>query len=291
MTNTSHEHNGLLPGLDGGTGPALPIGDDKMHAMIGAAIAGGMGPGGGEGPAGGDGGLGTSGTGAASSGSFATKAAVVGLALGAAVVGAVVVSGAFNRGTMVSDTTPVPRPTVVIPTAAPEEVETTRTEDAPTKAVAPVPEPKTVGTKNRPRRATPPRPEKTRTPDDLLRLANQARKRRAWRAANDLYVQVRKRHPRTRAAYVATVASAQLNLGKLSRSAVALRLFKAALQREPRGFLAEEARFGIAQAHRSLGKKSAESVSLRTFLRRHPGSPLAPRARVRLRALSGGKTD
>lgn len=282
MTDTRRDGSELLPELDGGPGPALPLDRNKMRAMIGAAITGGLGPGGGDGPAGAGGGE----LAATSSNAVLVKAGLIALGLGAATVAAVMLTGAYDRDPLVSPTlaaqpaattTPAPRAAATPPMSSPTSQEpATRAPQpgAPISSAAP------VRSTPRPRQVA-----KRRTPDDLLRRANDARKQRAWTAADALYRKVWKTHPGTRAAYVAAVASAQLNLGKLDKPAIALRLFQRALRQDGAGFLTEEARFGVARSLRKLGNVAAETAALRQFLRAHSGSALAPRARARLDAL------
>jgi tetratricopeptide (TPR) repeat protein len=137
-----------------------------------------------------------------------------------------------------------------------------------------------------PRRRPGPTEAKPRTPDDLLQLANEHRRDRRWRQAERTYARVMREHAQTSAAYVAAVASASIRLEKLGDPRGALRLYRRALRDEPRGPLSEEARFGMAEAHRALGDHAAEAAALRELLARHPDSPLRPRAEARLRGLA-----
>jgi len=283
MTDLSHTPDRLLPPLDGGAGPALPIDDSAMRSMVAAAIGGGVGPGGG----GSSGGHATS----SGAGSVAVKAGIAGVAVGAAVVAAVVISGVGER-----------MPMAASPVAARVSVQITpdvragsspppppsRPVSAQTKPAATARDDARPSHQRKQTRAAPvPRPAMhKRTPDDLLRRANEARKRHAWRAADALYQKVWRRHGGSRAGYVALVASAQLDLGPLAKPALALRLFGRALRTEPGGFLTEEARFGVARALRKLGNTTAEKRALTSFLRHHPGSALAARVRARLEALA-----
>ncbi len=141
-------------------------------------------------------------------------------------------------------------------------------------APAPAPPPR------RPPRAVAPAPV-----EDLLAEANQARKDRRWRDAEALYEQVRRAHPGTDAAVVATVASASLHLDRLGDPAGALRRFRQALRERPDGPLAEEARWGVAASLRATGDLAAEHDALRAFVAAHPGSARLPAARRRLAEL------
>jgi hypothetical protein len=122
--------------------------------------------------------------------------------------------------------------------------------------------------------------------EDLLALANERRRAREWDEADQLYRAVIRRFPSSDAAVVAAVASATLHLEHLGDAAGALREYRQALAARPAGPLAEEARWGIAEAERVLGDAAAESEALRTFLANHPGSAFAPVARSRQAELS-----
>lgn len=139
-----------------------------------------------------------------------------------------------------------------------------------------------------------PRPERAPVPtlpddapaEDVLALANQQRKDQDWRSADALYRRVMRSFPGTDAAVVAEVASATIHLGHLRDPAGALRSYRHALATRPRGPLAEEARWGIAEAHRAQGEVDGELAALTDFLAVHPGSALAPAARRRRAELS-----
>ncbi len=124
--------------------------------------------------------------------------------------------------------------------------------------------------------------ERQRIADDLLQRANRARRDRRWRRADSLYDRVRRQHPGTRAATVAAVSSAAIRLEQLGDPAGALALYRRAARQAPRGPVAEEARFGLAEAYRRLGDTAAERAALTRFVRRHPRSLLIERARARL---------
>lgn len=169
---------------------------------------------------------------------------------------------------------PRPAPAETVP-AEPEEIEFD--EEVPAEIEM---EPATI------RRPTPPRPRPERPTaladdapaEDVLALANQRRKEQDWRGADELYRRVVKKFPRTDAAVVAEIASATLHLSQLGDASGALRGYRHALETRPRGPLAEEARWGIAEAHRARGDRTAEYAALTDFLRAHPSSALAPAA-------------
>jgi hypothetical protein len=133
--------------------------------------------------------------------------------------------------------------------------------------------------------ATPsaPVPRAPSTSDDLMKQANEQRRARRWRAAEALYQRVMDEHPGTSAAHVAAIAAAAIRLDHLGDARGALRLYRTALAGGRA--LAEEARWGVAEAHRALGDAAGERRALEDFVSRHPGSPLIPQARARLRAL------
>lgn len=123
-------------------------------------------------------------------------------------------------------------------------------------------------------------------PEDLLSLANERRLRREWGAADACYGAVVSRFPGTDAAVVAQIASASLHLRGLDDAPGALAAYRHALAARPLGPLAEDARWGIAEAQRALGDERGEAAALREFLERHPRSALAPAARQRLEGLA-----
>ena len=57
--------------------------------------------------------------------------------------------------------------------------------------------------------------------------------------------------------------------------------FRRVLSMAPNGALAEDARWGVAEAARALGDKRVEAAALDDFLAHHAGSPLAGRAKSR----------
>jgi hypothetical protein len=166
-------------------------------------------------------------------------------------------------------------------TDAPDTAVEPEATDAPDQEEPPIEEPEPEAER---------RPETVVLPDnapveDIVALANQRRKEKRWRAAEELYERVMRDHAGTDAATIATVASASLHLDHLADPAGALSRFHRALRVRPRGPLAEEARWGVAETHRALGDEAAERAALRRFLSAHPGSVNAARARQRLAEL------
>jgi tetratricopeptide (TPR) repeat protein len=120
-------------------------------------------------------------------------------------------------------------------------------------------------------------------PEDILALANTRRKEKRWRDADALYRRVMVRHKSSTSSVVAAaVSSAALHLERLDDPAGALRRYRRALRIDPSGPLAEEARWGVAEALRALDDDDAEAEALRAFLNSHSDSANAPAARRRL---------
>lgn len=124
-------------------------------------------------------------------------------------------------------------------------------------------------------------------PEDLLQKANRQRAAGQFRSAAQTYTLVYDRFPKSQAAYVARVAAGSLELEHLSNPTGARKLFEQALAERPRGALDLEARQGLSVALRDLEDRAGERSVLRTLVRRHPGSPAARRAQVRLLELGG----
>lgn len=144
----------------------------------------------------------------------------------------------------------------------------------------PVPPPRPVA-QARPRVVVP----ENAPPEDLLALANEQRRLRNWPDADLLYRTVISRFPSTDAAVVSEISSATLHLQQLADPTGALASYRLALKARSSGPLAEEARWGVAEAQRSLGDAQAEAEALGQFLELHPRSALAETARRRLAEL------
>jgi hypothetical protein len=123
------------------------------------------------------------------------------------------------------------------------------------------------------------------TSEDRLRVANELRARGLWRAAERAY-----RYAAAASgggdAYAATVAAASLRLEHLDDAAGARALYRGVLRARPVGALAEEARWGVAEAERHLGDRQGEARALRDFIAHHPASLQRKRAEQRLASLS-----
>lgn len=170
------------------------------------------------------------------------------------------------------------------PTLAPEPEPAP--EPAPQLALEPPPSPmprlKTPAAAPAAARKPPPS-----TPDavaeDGLSRANTLRGQRRYADALTAYLAVVEGHPRSRQAQAARVAAAALELERFGNAARAERLYTQAAESGPE--LAAEARFGIAESHRARGDGVRERDALRSFLSKHPDSPLAAAARRRLESL------
>jgi hypothetical protein len=251
MSTRREPPHGLAP-LDGGAGPALPLTPGELRGLVHAAVA----------------------RASLSRAKRSRKASVV---LAFAAVLAATTAGASlyiaRHRTSVADPPPAvaKAPAEPLPSSAPAPAPS---ELAPSGSVASDPP--------APPRAAP------RPPKDFLRDANQLRARERWQEASRAYEHVVASFPGTPEAYAATVAAGSLHLDHLGDARGAVGFFRAALRQRPNGPLAEEARWGVAEAERTLGDRKAEAAALRAFLARHPDALMAPRARARLEELTGG---
>lgn len=266
-----------------GAGPAPPIDPARADAMIDAALDAVLGPA--AGGAGGEPGAAAPSTG----GGAATSGGVSAAWWGA--IGAVVVAGAAVTLWLVTRAPAAPAPEAPAPPAPTAQAGAPG--PAPTPDAAPAPAPPLPDeveilvddVEDLPAPVAPARdpspPKRARpAPDDLLKQANEARRQKAWQAADALYARVWAEYPGTAAAQVALVASGTIQLEHQRAPRVAIARFREAL-RGGGGGVAEEARYGLAEAYRAVGDAARERRALDDFLRHHAGSPLADRARDR----------
>ncbi|MBC8133850.1 MAG: tetratricopeptide repeat protein [Deltaproteobacteria bacterium] len=128
-------------------------------------------------------------------------------------------------------------------------------------------------------------------PADLLQNANALRAQSRWRDAERVYRQVAALTPGSDDAYAAAVAAASLRLDHLGDAAGALPLYRGVLRSHPTGALAEEVRWGIAEAYHALGHSDLEADALRAFLAAHPQSLLKAAAQARLSMATAASTS
>jgi hypothetical protein len=236
--------------VDGNAGPALGIGAEQMDAIVNGALDAVFPVPGGGGSAAGGGGAGA-------------KIAAVVAGVAAVAVGAWFLLREPEKQTFTFTFTSTTTPTITTTTT------TTITE--------PEPEPEPI--EMRPEAVPDPKPkaEEKQAVEDLMAEANAARKAKEWKKAEAIYARVVEEFRGTSAAQVALVASATLRLEHLGDPRGAVKRFKQAAG----GPLAEEARYGLAEAYRALGDDAKEAEALTEFLRHHGDSPLADRARKR----------
>ena len=288
--------------LDDGAGPARPVDDARMAAMIAGAL----------GAVGFPAAVASAAKAApAASSSGGAGAAAAGAAKGVAVTKLGLLAGgavAIAFGSWVALRAPAePRPAppvarvavapVVAPPAVVEPPAPTVTEPpveisapvvpapAAVEEPAPAPRPPPHPPAGKPRgHAHAPRPTPAAgvaVQEDLLASANAARAAHRWRQADALYTRVVSGGATELAVQAALVASASLHLEHLGDPAGVVRRFRAALAAGPRDALAEDARWGLAEATRATGDPDAEAAALEDFLAHHAGSPRAARARAR----------
>jgi hypothetical protein len=139
----------------------------------------------------------------------------------------------------------------------------------------------TIDRPARPKSRPAEKPADKKTVDDLLGEANAKRAEKEWRESDLLYGRVVDKAPKSMAAQTALVASGSLHLEHLRDPRGAAKRFRRALELAPSGAVAEDARWGLAEAMRALHDDKAEAAALDDFLAHHASSPLASRARAR----------
>jgi hypothetical protein len=299
--------------LDTAPGPALAISAADANAIIDAALAGaGFGPGPGGNGAGGrgngapevggaKGSAGAKGAGAKSSAgaSAAGTKIVIGAAIALVVIAVALILWRGRHGRAQLAIAPIDAAIVDAPStgsggAAPAAASAAAAPAAPVVATIPTDAAVTEDAPtidmsgdeslDRPAEPSPKRTKPTRgdaDTTDLLGEANAKRAAKQWRESDVLYAKVVKRAPNSLAAQTALIASASLHLEHLGDPKGAAQRFRRALAIAPAGALAEEARWGIAEAARAMKDQAAEAAALDAFLAHHGQSPLAERARTR----------
>ena len=122
--------------------------------------------------------------------------------------------------------------------------------------------------------------------DELLQRAQLSLIDSDWNGAAGWYQKVLRQYPGSPQAATVRISLARLELRHLGRPARALKHYKAYRKRSPKGPLAEEALFGIAESYRVLGATDNERRALQQFIEQFPGSTLSSRVRKRLQQLS-----
>ncbi len=107
-----------------------------------------------------------------------------------------------------------------------------------------------------------------------------------WNLAAQKYNDILRYYPKSPEAQSALISLAKIELRRLGHPQKALSKFNAYQTRNPKGPLAEEALLGIAEAHRLLGNKEAETVALQEFIKRFPASASVSKTKHRLRELN-----
>lgn len=256
--------------LDGKAGPALPLSDEALHRLVDDAVGrvyGAQGK-------------------APVSASKAGQAGGLRLFAGVGVAACVTIGALFAVGGS-TQTAPV-HPSMSVPTSevndGPSPPVTSVASGLPTVDVQALPE--APNTPDRAPRAIASSPQAAR---DLLREANRLRAERRWNDAAALYRRVA--DARTDESTTAMLALASLRLEHQNDAREARRLYRAVVDAEPGGPLAEEARWGVAMACRALGDDREESIALRTFLAHHASSLSAPKAQKRLTELDASQKE
>ena len=246
--------------LDGEAGPALPITEDALSHFADGVLARAYEmpaePADVPGPA------------------FASsKRLLVGVGFGVGVVACVVAGWTIYDGPR-APSSPAPLATSAAPIATPAPRPAAVAEQVPSIDVGALPSaPKQLAAPEAPR--------------DLLREANRLRANRRWDEAAALYRRVA--DARSEESTTAMLALASLRLEHQNDGREARRLYRAVIDAQPNGPLAEEARWGLAMACRALGDGESEHAALDEFLARHPSSPFVPKAERRRAELDAKK--
>ena len=119
--------------------------------------------------------------------------------------------------------------------------------------------------------------------DTLIQEAQSCLIDRDWRCAAIKYQEVLKRYSGRPESMAVLISLAKIELRHLGRPKEALDHYKKYQQRAPKGPLAEEALYGIANAYRRLGLEDKEQETLRLFVEKYPQSSLVRKARARLK--------
>lgn len=254
----SLEIEGLLPALDDQPGPAQPLSAVAQAALIEQALK----------------------KGASASVPSTRRGIVFG---GAAAITGIVTYALFRRWSPTPDATPVhfvanqktdsTRPLRDSQAAGTQAAKADlQTEERAAVASDPLSPRSPAAKKSDPRSA-----------QDLLRMANDRRRKKRFAEALQIYQQIVQQDPSSEEGYVARVAAGGLLLEKKKQPQAALRMFRSALRARPYGSLTEEARLGVCDALALLSDRGAEAQAVREFLAHHGDSPARARMEARLR--------
>lgn len=130
----------------------------------------------------------------------------------------------------------------------------------------------------------PPKPSEPSI-DTLIQEAQSCLLSHDWEGASSRYQDVLTKYPGSPESTAVLVSLAKLELRHLDRPSRALSHYRTYRDRAPRGPMAEEALFGIAETYRRMGDTAKEKETLQTFIGQYPGSSQIERARARLRRL------
>ncbi len=124
------------------------------------------------------------------------------------------------------------------------------------------------------------------TKQQLLQLAQSAKRERNWQSAADILETLIQSFPNSVEARIALVSLGSLELGKLNRPAMALKRFDRYLAGKKSGNLAIEAYWARARALKKLGRTDKERIALSEFLTRFPNAFQSKEGAARLNALN-----
>lgn len=122
--------------------------------------------------------------------------------------------------------------------------------------------------------------------DALVQDAQSCLIDRDWTCAAARYQDVLKHYPGRPESTAVLISLAKIELLRLHLPKKALDHYELYQRQAPRGPMAEEALFGIAEACRRLGQQDREAETLRLFVERYPQSSQLEKARARLHQLA-----
>lgn len=135
------------------------------------------------------------------------------------------------------------------------------------------------------RRVAPPAAAPRTSAHELLEAANTLRRERKWAEARDAYERVVREHPRSTEALSSAISAAALRREHLGDPRGALALLARARRHAAAATLEEELLWETALAARATADEVAERRALTALVERHGDSVVGRRARTRLDAL------